>query len=224
MVNSVNIKADTVFKSVNDTSYYIYGNTPEFINYSYDELQFVRNDSSFFNYVIGVNLEKDYNNVTFNLFGTISSLNGLKQNQLGLSVFYYLNPYATFYGSTGLTWFVQRWNSGWNESRLIINQKLGGKLYRNIWGEAEITVGNLNNANTNNGFIVYNQADKMKFKGGLTLTWHKGKRFELSLLYRYTSYEGLFMEDIYDEQNNNLDKNTFNYQTQSLFGGLKWKF
>ena len=224
MVNSINIKADTVSRLVTDTSYYVFGNTPEFINYSYDELQFARNDSSFFNYVIGVNLEKDYNNVTFNLFGTISSLNGLKQNQLGLSAFYYINPYATFYGSTGLTWFVQRWNSGWNESRLIINQKLGGKLYRNIWGEAEITVGNLNNANTNNGFIIYNQADKMKFKGGLTLTWYKGKHFELSLLYRYSSYEGLFMEDVDYEQNDELDKNTFNYQTQSLFGGLKWKF
>ena len=79
-VNSANINTDTILKSVTDTSYYVYGNEPEIITYSYDELQFIRNDSSFFNYIIGVNLEKDYNNITFNLFGSISSLNGLKQN------------------------------------------------------------------------------------------------------------------------------------------------
>ena len=224
MVNSVNITTDTMLKSVTDTLKYVYGNTPEYFNYSYDELQFTRKDSSFFNYVIGVSLEKDYNNITFNLFGTISALNGLKQNQLGLSAFYYISPFATFYGKTGLTWFVQKWNTGWNENRLILNQKLGGKLYRNLWGEAEITIGNLNNANTNNGFIIYNQADKMKFKGGLTLNWYIGKHFELSLLYRYTAYEGLFMEDLDDNQDIDLNKNSFNYQTQSLFGGLKWKF
>ena len=224
MVNSVNIKADTVMRSVTDTSYYVYGNAPEYINYNYEELQFTRKDSSFFNYVVGISLEKDYNNVTVNLFGTMSGLNGLKQNQLGLSAFYYINPYATFYGKTCVTWFSQEWDTGWRENRLILNQKLGGKLYRSIWGEAELTFGNLNNANTNNGFIIYNQADKMRLKGGLTINWYIGKHFELNLLYRYTSYEGLFMENIDDDQDIDINKNTFNYQTQSLFGGLKWKF
>jgi len=107
---------------------------------------------------------------------------------------------------------------------LILNQKLGVNLYRNLWAEGEFTLGNLNNASTNNGFIVYNQADKMRFKGGLTLKIFLGNHMELSLLYRYTAFEGLFMKDIDDDQNNDLNKNTFNYQTQSLFGGLKWKF
>jgi len=224
MVNSVNIKTDTMVVSVTDTSYYVYGNEPEYVTFEYDELQFAKKDSSFFNYVIGFNLEKDYNNITFNLTGTISALNGLKQNQLGGSAFYYLNPYATFYGKTGLTWFVQKWGSGWKENRLFFNQKIGGKLYRNIWGEAEITYGNLNNSNTNNATIIYNQADGMKLKAGLSLNWYIGKHFELSLLYRYTSYEGLFIEDIGEDTDTEFNTNTYNYQTQSLFGGLKWKF
>ncbi len=45
MVNSVNIRPDTTLKTITDTSYYIYGNDPELI--SYNELQFIRNDSSF---------------------------------------------------------------------------------------------------------------------------------------------------------------------------------
>ncbi|MFK5854556.1 MAG: hypothetical protein QM503_00405 [Bacteroidota bacterium] len=226
MVRSVNIKTDTIQNSVTDTSYYVYGNEPEFNNYTYDELQFTRKDSSFFNYVIGINIEKDYNNITLNLTATTSGLNGLIQNQLGFSGFYYINPYSTFYGSTGITWFVQKWESGWKENRLILNQKLGGKLFRNIWGEAEITYGNLNNSNTNNALVIYNQADGMNLKAGLTLNWYIGKHFELSLLYRYTSYEGLFMEVPFDDNDNNtnINKNTFNYQTQSLFGGLKWRF
>ncbi len=121
-------------------------------------------------------------------------------------------------------WFSQTWDDGWSENRLILNQKLGVNLYRNLWAEGEFTLGNLNNASTNNGFIVYNQADKMRFKGGLTLKIFLGNHMELSLLYRYTAFEGLFMKDIDDDQNNDLNKNTFNYQTQSLFGGLKWKF
>lgn len=32
------------------------------------------------------------------------------------------------------------------------------------------------------------------------------------------------MEDTDDDQDIDLNKNAFNYQTQSLFGGLKWKF
>ena len=76
----------------------------------------------------------------------------------------------------------------------------------------------------NNGFIIYNQADGMKLKGGLTLNWYIGTHFELSLLYRYTSYEGLFFEDVGEDQDYEFNTNTFNYQTQSLFGGLKWKF
>ena len=224
MVNSVNIRTDTMAMSVTDTSYYVYGNDPELITFTYDEIQFAKKDSSFFNYVIGLNLEKDYNNVIFNLTGTISALNGLKQNQLSGSAFYYLNPYATFYGKTGLTWFVQKWESGWKENRLILNQKIGGKIYRNIWGEAEITYGNLNNSNTNNAFIIYNQADGMNLKTGLSLNWYIGKHFELSLLYRYTSYKGYFFEDIGEDVDTEFNTNTFNYQTQSLFGGLKWKF
>ncbi|MBC8319795.1 MAG: hypothetical protein H8E34_03630 [Bacteroidetes bacterium] len=228
MVKSVNIKADTVQTSVTDTSYYVIGNSPEFITYTYDELQFTRTDSSFFNYVFGVNIEKDYNNITFNLNGSISSLNGLNQNQLGISAFYYLNKHASFYGASGLTWFAQRWDDGWNENRLIINQKLGSKLYRRLWGEVDLTIGNLNNANISNGFVVYNQADKMRFKGGLTFKIFIGKHMELNLLYQYIAYEGIFNE-ISDEganqnQNNNLINNTFNYQTPSIFGGLKWKF
>ena len=162
--------------------------------------------------------------ITFNIIGTLSQLNGLKQNQLSASAFYYIKPSATFYGKTGLTWFVQKWESGWKENRLIFNQKIGGKLYRNIWGEAEITYGNLNNSNSNNAFIIYNQADGMNFKGGISLNWYIGKHFELSLLYRYTSYEGLFFEDIGEDEDIEFNTNTFNYKTQSLFGGLKWRF
>ncbi len=224
MVSSFNIDTDTISKHVPFTDYHIYGNEPVIDTFTYNELQFTKKDSSFFNYVIGINLEKDYNNITLNLVGTISALNGLKQNQLGISAFYYLNSYGTFYGKTGLMWFSQKWATGWKENRLILNQKIGGKIYRNIWGEAEITYGNLNNANTNNGFIIYNQADGMKLKGGLTLNWYIGTHFELSLLYRYTSYEGLFFEDVGEDQDYEFNTNTFNYQTQSLFGGLKWKF
>jgi len=224
MVSSFNIDVDTISKSVPYTKEHVYGMDPVIDTFTYNELQFTKKDSSFFNYVIGVNIEKDYNNITFNIIGTFSQLNGLKQNQLGASAFYYLNPSATFYGKTGLTWFVQKWESGWKENRLILNQKIGGKLYRNIWGEAEITYGNLNNSNTNNATIIYNQADGMKLKAGLKLNWYIGKHFELSLLYRYTSYEGLFFEDIGEDVDTEFNTNTFNYQTQSLFGGLKWKF
>lgn len=220
-VSSVNIKADTVPKSVTDTNYHVYGEEPVLCDYEYEH-QFARNDSSFFDYVIGANIEKDYNNITFNLFGTMSSLNGQKQSQLGISSFYCLNSHASIYGSTGLTWFVQKWNTGWNENRLIFNQKIGGRLYRGLWGEAGFTYGNLNNANIDNGFIVYNQADKMKFKMGVNLKMFLGKHMELNLLYGHVAYESTFIEG--SDQNNNEVAHTFNYQTQNLIGGLKWKF
>lgn len=223
LVNSGNIKANTTSRSVTDTSYYVYGFPPEVFTYNYDEVQFTRTDSSFTNFVVGLNLEKDFNNITINLAASISKLNGIRQRQLRVSTFYYLTPYANFYGSTGITGFVQLQKDGGKEKRLIFDQKIGSKLYRNFWGEVEITYGNLNNANTDNGFIVYNQADKMKFKTGLTLSIFLGAQIELNLLYRYISYEGIFAEESNDEQNS-LITHSFNYQTQNIFGGIKWKF
>jgi len=225
-VNSVNYTPiiDTVV--LVDTNYQITGQDPVLFEYDYYHLRFDRADTSFLDFIAGFNIEKDFNNVTLNLFGTISSLNGAKQSQLGTSGFYYLNSNASIYGNTQLTWFSQRQKQSNNDSRLIFTQKIGGKLLSKLWAEAEFGYGNLQNANINNGSIVFNQSDKTNCWGGVNLKLPLTKNIELNLYYKYIRYEGEFYLDIMQntEQKNKQNTNSFNYQTQNIIGGLKWKF
>ena len=225
-VNSVNYtpRIDTIV--VVDTNYQIIGQNPVLFEYDYYHLRFDRADTTFMDYVVGFNIEKDYNNVTLNLFGTFSSLNGAKQSQLGASGFYYLNSSASIYGNTQLTWFSQRLRQSSNDNRLLFTQKIGGRIFPKLWVEAEFGYGNLHNANINNGSIVFNQADKTNYWGGVNLKLPLTKNIELNLYYKYIRYQGEFYSDIEQssEQKNKQNTNSFNYQTQNIVGGLKWKF
>jgi len=202
-----------------DTSLFISGNVVNYFTYTYSQNLFIKKETSFIDYIVGVNLEKDINIATFNLFGSYSSLNELNQMQVGVSSIYYLNKASTAYGSTGIMWFNQKVQQNDFENRIIFNQKIGSKIYKGLWGEASFLYGNLNNANINNGLLPYNQADKTNFKGEITARLTTNKHIELNLSYGYVSYEGVF----YIYQNLNNTSNTFDYQSQNLIGRIVWK-
>ena len=230
------IFANLVFVNTNNTvpyeerrtdaeiAYHVVGNDPVYFTYGWDEVKFESRDSSFLNYVVGVNIEKDFNNITLNIIGSISEINSGSQKQLGISSYYFLNSKSTIYGVTGVTWFNQKRQSGDSENRFIFNQKIGGRLHNNIWIGAELVYGDLNNATTDNGSIVYNHVDKLIFKSGMNLKLLFGKHFELNLIYQYNSFESQFVQYNGNEQDNELVTIDFNYQSQNLIGGLVWKF
>jgi hypothetical protein len=193
----------------------------ELFKASYLSYNVVQSDTGFVNYLFGFRLEKDYNTMTFGFSGVFSSLNGLKQNQLSLHSFYYLGKGTDFYGSTDVSWFIQQWPTG-NENRGIFRQSLGCRLYKQSWLEAEYIYGNQNNTSSFDAMVVYNQADKMNYRAGLSLTIIPWTPIELSLRYQYVSYDGFVTRNFSEED---TDKTTtFAYQIQNILGGIKWKF
>ena len=207
----------------NYINYQINDSEPVLFEYQYAKLHYTKTDTSYISFIAGVNIEKDFNNITLNLFATMSSLNNNKQNQIGGSCSYYFNSQASVYGNTGLLWFSQQQKQQRNtDNRFIITQKLGGKLLSNLWSEAEFTYGDLRNVNVNNGSVVYNQSDKTIFSTGINLRLLLTNHIEFNIYYKYIKYEGFFATNT--EPTISKSSNTFNYQTQNILGGIRWKF
>ncbi len=216
------IETDVEINTVTDTSSYnrITGDV-EFMSADYLTFQVTRKDTSFVNYLYGFRLEKDYNTMTFGFSGVFSSLNGLRQSQLGLSAFYYIGYGTDFYGSTEVSWFIQQWPGG-NENRGMFRQSLGHRLYRQSWLEADFSVGNQSNASSVDAMLVYNQADKTNYRIGLSLMVIPWANLEFNLRYQYVSFDGYITYDLEEYENDKTS--TFAYQIQNVIGGITWKF
>ncbi|MEI7830388.1 MAG: hypothetical protein WCI31_11490 [Prolixibacteraceae bacterium] len=95
--------------------------------------------------------------------------------------------------------------------RTIYAQTAGFKCAKNLWAEGNITLGNLNNYNTQNSLYIYNSADPSIFRTGFSLIYFLGKHLSIS---------GNFTFDQQQFTNNNVINN---YNQYSYSGGLKWK-
>ncbi len=235
-------KTKAIYESVTmtDTAYYVDATGDfELFDYETDSYTFSTYDSSFVNWVAGFNVEKDLNTVVFSLTGSLSQLNKGNQQQLGLSALYYPFGGSVFYGYTGTIFYHTSYRQGSGsgngngkgqgrasqnnaENRFIFTQKLGVRLFRSGWLEGEIYRGNLNNINLDNAFIVYNLPEQISLSAGLSFTVLLSRHVELGIYYRYLDKSGNFFT--YDSEHTRFENFTFNYQTQSLIGGLKWRF
>jgi hypothetical protein len=222
-INTANTKLQNQLITGREINYQQIGENAVYLDYIYEKAQITTSDSTFMNYVVGLNLEKDFNCATINLSINYSDLNAATQYQFGLSGFYYLNKKATVYGLTQITWFNQEWTNANNETRYFLGQKFGGRVTSKMWCGAEIVYGNLNNANIDNGSIVYNNVDEMDFKSGVNIKYMLGLHFELNLLYQYISYGGNFIQFNAGTDNTDQIINNYNYQSQNILGGIVWK-
>ncbi len=190
-----------------------------------DTMVFIEKDTSLVNWVGGINLEKDFNIVTLNVFGTISRLTENLQGQAGLSLFYYPLGNTLFYGKTELTVFFEPGEIYGKQSRLIFYQMLGIKLFKNTWLEGEYLTGNIHNVNIKQGLLVYNLPEKINHLLGVNLHIYIAKHLELSVIYSYSNKEGFFKsEKLNSSEDNKETYNSFTYQTQNIIGGIKWTF
>ncbi|NOX84996.1 MAG: tetratricopeptide repeat protein [Chlorobi bacterium] len=249
-VNVNKTKANYEAITVTDTAYYVDATGDyELFDYITDSYTFTNVDSSFVNWVAGFNLEKDINTVTFSLTGSFSQINKGNQLQGGVSALYYPFGNTRFYGYTGFLFFnnfyseeggnnnngnkpdnERRHGNGNNnnpgrynaESRVVFSQKLGVQLFKSGWLEGEVYYGNLNALNLNDGFIVFNQPDKINLSLGLTFTVLITRHLELGIYYRYMDKSGNYFT--FDKEHTRYQNFSFNYQTQNLIGGIKWRF
>jgi len=217
-----NFQQDTV----TDTTYYLYNTgQSEPLTFTESTYDFEVTDTSFVNFVAGINVEKDMETFNLEAFFTVSNLKGSFQSQLGVSSVYYPFGTSKFYGKTGLMYFAQRFNDIEqiaNDNKFILSQKLGYQVFNSTWLSVAGVFGNITNANFENGFIVYNVTDKIRMKTDVELKMYLGKHLELNVNYQFFSNTRYFF--IEDNDNENISYQPINYNTHSIIGGIKWNF
>jgi hypothetical protein len=117
---------------------------------------------------------------------------------------------VTLPGKSGL--YFNSYLSGMIEkesSRIIFSQYAGVKVFKSLWAEGNVTLGNIQNYHDHNALYIYNSIDPTLFRTGLSLYWYIGKHLTL-----YGNY-------LYDTKQ--IEQTTNQYIQQSFLGGLIWK-
>lgn len=177
---------------------------------------FSKEDTTFLNYATAITFLKNHGIYTYSLSAGYSQLNGLTQIQSGLSLTYYPFKNATIYGTSSLIYMNENYTN-----RIIVLQKIGFKVAPKLWTEIGITYGNLQNYTENNAFVVFNTGDKILYKGWVSLVSPLFRQLEFSVRYDYFN-----RENTYYRIKNSFTTESFaiNYTTQTILGGIKWKF
>ena len=193
---------DTVF--YHDTTY-----TVKISDYT-----FQLKDTSFVNYSMGIVLNKNIGHFATSLFGSVSNLNGRKQNEIGVSATWFPLGNLNLYIGTSFTNYQQE-----SSKKLVMNFLAGKKIAKKIWMEGNVTLGDMSNFTESNGFVVNNNPDVVKFRCGITpiIVF---KNIDIIIRYQYLAKQESYF---YQNESGGYIEGTFNYKDQLITGGIKWK-
>lgn len=169
-------------------------------------------------YVLSLAVMKEFTFGSLNISGTYGRSDKDTINQLGASFVYYPFGNINFYGATGMInfWDIEGY-------RPIFTQEIGGKIYKNLWFEGNVTIGQLQNYAEKNAFVIYNAPEEINNKYEAVLIWAAPKHLEISLRYRYLQREsGAITFKSFDKNDFEISKTQ--YPFHSIIGGIKWKF
>ncbi|MDP4267353.1 MAG: hypothetical protein Q8880_07960 [Bacteroidota bacterium] len=172
-------------------------------------------DTKFSNYVYSLAISKDIKKTRLSLYGVYAGLNYLEQYEAGLSLCYFPLGNLNYFISTSLTSHLQK-----KVLRVVVEEKVGMKLFSRLWFDAFITYGDMLNYVEANASLVYNMADIMKYKTGISLTFSISSNIEFSFHYQYVN---LLSKFLYYENAVPIKTQINNYHNNLLIGGLKWK-
>jgi tetratricopeptide (TPR) repeat protein len=167
-------------------------------------------------YVTSLSLKKDLSIFAMELSGTYGEFGHATQKQIGLATYSYPFGNLDFYTKTGIT---RMWND--MDDRWIFHQMIGGSAGKNLWLEAELTLGQLQDYAEKNAFVIYNSPEEINFKFEGSLLWELSQNIGFSVIYRYMERENRYLTYT------SFEDSTFeytNYSYHSLIGGVKWKF
>jgi len=133
-------------------------------------------------------ITRDFKILQAGLFAAWSNLNEKEQIQAGFHLVAYPLGNLDFYISSKL---LNHRNNGYNN--IIFEQMAGARLARPVWVEAGFTIGEMKNYHESSGYVVYNLADKMKFKGEGKLIWVIDSSWMITAGYIYMLRQGNYI-------------------------------
>ncbi|MFO7613278.1 MAG: hypothetical protein R6W71_01415 [Bacteroidales bacterium] len=166
---------------------------------------------------------RDFKILRASLFAAWSNLNETEQIQAGFHLVAYPLGNLNFYLSSKL---LNHRNNGYNN--IIFEQMAGARLARPVWAEAGFTVGEMKNYHESNGYVVYNLAEKMRFKGEGKLIWVIDPSWMITAGYIYMFRQGSYVT--YEYKNIVADEDLIpvtmplNFNTHLGFLALTYKF
>lgn len=167
-----------------------------------------------------LSITRDLRIIKASVFGAFSDLNGKNQYQGGFQVVAYPLGNLDFYTSSKL---LDHINDG--DHNFIFEQVAGGRIYRRLWAEISVTLGNMENYHENNAAVVYNLAEEITFKAGAKLIYSFDPRWTVSAEYLYLKRAGQFTRYIPGEDDTfvkTFEEMDFNNQVVLL--GLTFNF
>ena len=205
------------------------------VNYSYNMQTMTYDSLNYFytinnkpaiqdNFVLSLSLSKQIYIYKAALHGSFSYLNGNHQSQIGANFKAFPKKKNTLYTFTDLT--LQNQNDVTN---LIVYQSLGGKLHKNLWGEAFVTIGKMNNYNEQNGAVVYNNPDVINLKFGGEMKYYFNENLSASLIYVNEQREKNYLTYTLTKNGNNSpianpEYLSLDYSVNTILAGLKLYF
>ena len=202
------------------------------IPFSYPSVNITKKDTGFTDFILGLSYSKSISKFNFGINASLSKINAKQQQQFGLSALYMPmgNKNLYFIGNATLWNEITSTFSGrgrratttrTTESRFIYEQIAGFKIFSKLWTEFSATFGTISDFHERNAYIVYNNLEKIKQKYTVSLYVLLKPNIEISLRYGLkeleNSYKSWSEPDVYKRY-------SFKYFSQTLTGGIKWKF
>jgi len=206
-------------RSVQDTAYYIASSdSVSYFQYELIDLQLSAQDYRDDLFVISLGINKRVSVFDLGMFGSWSNMYGRSQYQYGIKVAYFPLGNLWLYGITGVKGLTDK-----GDTRIIVDQMVGGRLTGFLWAEAFGAFGNLKGTNESDAFLVYNITDDINLKAGMNLIFVISPKVRLTLRYQYLQKTGF--RYTYGQGNNPGEKvQDIDYTNQSIIGGIKWTF
>lgn len=172
-------------------------------------------------FVVFLSLTKYAGHFKFGLLNSIANLNKATQVQNTAQIIFYPLGNLNLYTVTDATLFSnQEWGNKF-KSFGILDQKIGWKVFNNLWMETGYTFGNIYNYSESDAFIVFNNIDRISNRLSLNLIAPISKHIELSLRYQYYNQETVTH---YSTTPAVINTNFTNNINHKIIGGFKWTF
>lgn len=212
----INKRYTTFFLNYDSIAEYSkYDNTSGKVNFSFNDEETNQDD-----FVLSMELTKYVSLFRLALNGSFSYLNEYHQSQTGISFTYFPNGKTDFYLTTNAVLHFQN-----NVTNLIGTQLFGGRILKNIYTNAYVTFGKINNFNEQNAFTVYNNPDNIILNFGAEIIYNILENFSAYFLYSNQQHE----RDIVNYKNSGtgnspVSSEVLTYQLNSISAGLKYTF
>ncbi len=186
---------------------------PEYIERGYGSNQFIKNTSWNQDYIFSASLLKNFTHASIEGEMVLMSMNGVFSSQPTAILRLYPLANLNLYTQSQFSYLLKD-----NSGTFFQQQKVGFKVLKRLWLEANYFSGDVSGFTLNNGSMLFNGAEEVNRMAGGMMIIPVSPKFSLTLGYQNRVQTNYFMQD-YDV---NLKSNKLELNYSLLFILLSW--